>query len=486
MKLTENQSVLKQTAYYAAGLLVMKGSAFLILPITTGYLGTESFGSLDILLTWLSVGGILLGLGLTEAMYRFVGSSKTVERKAAVAGVAYRVQIMACILGFLLCFALKDYAPEWLPGNITDTQWLLASAVLVVTAATALPLAWLRLQEQASLFFWLTSGKAAFQAATTFVLLELGAGIDGVLLSGLFSSMFLVIALNRFVLPKIIVKPVLSTTQTAQGFWLQSALELLKYSTPIIASGLLVFLTFGAEKWILAALTDTQSLALYAVAIQFAALVPLALEPFAMWWFPKRFELLQQANGRICNGNLASLGCCFSFLSALIFGWITPHVVQLWLPAEFHPAANLLPMLCFAMALKQCSHLLNTGCYTNTSPTIVFKLNAVTSILALGTFSIAIYLFSLPGLVYGFVAVYLGRTILFVRASQKRLHLPYRYGTIFGSALLCALGLGFASRLDFSAALFSVGLTAGLTLALIYKAGLLSVGPSPRMAVNPI
>ena len=93
MKLGVNQIAM---LYYAGGLLLMKGISLLMLPVLTHLLAPREYGQLEVLLTIINLGSLILGFGLVDALYRFAGmAADEGERKQVVARVFGLVWIIA-------------------------------------------------------------------------------------------------------------------------------------------------------------------------------------------------------------------------------------------------------------------------------------------------------------------------------------------------------------------------------------------------------
>ncbi|MCG6295781.1 lipopolysaccharide biosynthesis protein, partial [Vibrio vulnificus] len=93
-------------------------------------------------------------------------------------------------------------------------------------------------------------------------------------------------------------------THLVQVIWLQrlcrlpliqpkaaQILDFILYSIPIALSGMVAFLMNGAERWVIATTDTIESLAFYAIAAKFALALCILVQPFGMWWMPKRFSV---------------------------------------------------------------------------------------------------------------------------------------------------------------------------------------------------
>lgn len=434
-------SLPRQMFYYGLGLVLMKGISLLMLPVITRYLIPSEFGVLDVLLTWMNVLGIIFGFAMAEVLYRFSLAADTAK---LVYRHLFKLHIYLVAPLLLLLSIASWLCSAWLPEALSQRLVITAIFASGIASVSTLPLCWLRMQERANWFFYCTAGKAVFQAALCWLFLEQGFGIAGVLYAGVISQLLLLVILWRYDRPSADSFDKSNTVLPWQHY--------LKYAGPLVISGLCLFLVCGAERWIIAGVLGTTDVALYAIASQFAMMVAVSIEPFTLWWFPKRLQMLQHANGLQYVAKSASIGCILSFAAALIMGCLGPLVITQILPPSYAGATKLLPLLCLAMALKQCSHLLNTGCYSSNSTRMVGQINATLAAIAPILYLTACWLWQLDGLLYSLVLIYSLRLCWFFHASQRLLLLPYPLLQLLLCIVSAAALLAVMPNLTFAAA----------------------------------
>lgn len=410
---------IKQPLYYAFGLILMKGIAFLMLPIVAHFLTSDDYGRLDLWLSIINFASIIIGFGLLEGLYKLAQPDNKAAFAELLATAASQQILLAAIL---LVFALPLLF--WLPADLR-LQALLATITLFSSAFINVPLSWLRLIDSAKQFFYFTATKALAQAGLTALFLWLGWGVTGVLLSAAISAtgLAIVLTLKQF-------------TYTGWHWHPAVAQQLLRYGAPLVVSGILLFISAGAERWILAAQVNLAALAQYAIALQFAMMAAFLTEPFTLWWFPKRFAILQSEHGLAKTARFAQAIAHLSIAFAMLIALLAPALIDWLLPARYQKAATLIPWLALGIALKQISHLFNTGCYHQQQPTSVLSLNAICAVLALGSFYLASSAAGLWGIVAAFIGIYGFRALLFTLVSQRLLWLPYQYSTLFLQLIL--------------------------------------------------
>ena len=106
------KSLLNQSALYGLSIFLMKGIALIMLPIYTSYLTPADYGRLEVLVIFSNIACIVLGFGLVEALYRFVGLADGIEKKQRHAAECL---LVAGIIGIISYITFHFYAKDLLP-----------------------------------------------------------------------------------------------------------------------------------------------------------------------------------------------------------------------------------------------------------------------------------------------------------------------------------------------------------------------------------
>ena len=188
----------KEQLTYSAGIVLTKLIAIIMLPVFTHYLSPGDYARLDILQTLANLLGLVIAFGLADSLFRFAGETSEPIVRSDMAANIFALAVIALVVGTILMQALAPFITRLLPGDITLFQTRAILASLSVTACIAVPLAWLRMQGKAGMFFIATACWTLCQAGITAIALFLGYGIDGVLVSGLFSAIVLALVLSIY------------------------------------------------------------------------------------------------------------------------------------------------------------------------------------------------------------------------------------------------------------------------------------------------
>lgn len=427
-----NLPINRNTLFYGLGLVLMKGIAFLMLPIYTRYLSTYEYGQLEVLVTFTNLMSLIIGMGLIESLYRFTGGKKQVDRQRVISTVMVLTAVISLVfLG--LMHLVGQTVSTLIPGEIPLLwlQWI--SVSLCLSAIITIPLTWLRMNDRAVEFFIATVTVAVIQSGLSFYLLVHDHGVMSIVWSGIIAtSIMLCIVMLR-------IRSDLSFA------WRTAEIkQLLKYGWPFIISGFAGFILSGADRWLLADLFDLETLAVYAIAAKFAFLPVMLMQPYALWWYPKRFNYLSGKNQLVSNARHSVMGAVLAVLTCGMTGLAAPLIIRWLTPIEYHDAIELLPLFLTAVAMKICSEYLNMGCFINNSSYQQMLIDVFASACGLILMVWLAHTIGLIGILVALNIAYLIRLMLFFVLSQKILSLPYQLDRLYLSALasICMLVIG--------------------------------------------
>ncbi len=390
---------------YAVGLIGSKLIALGLQPLVAQWLGTEQFGRLDVLVTLSCLLTLLMTFGISDAIYRFAHDQ---PKQDSLIGNALALLVVIAGLLTLAGQLAVPWLQQTLPGEPPTFAIRCLLITLFLNTLCCVPFAILRLKNKAKQFVTAQLAFAITQGGGI-VLLAPSHGVNGIIAAGLIAQAIQILILWRY-FPRL---------------QLGSTLLLLRYGRAITFAGVLSFVVLGAERWAIAHSLGLDLLAPYAVAIQWAIAASLLLEPFGLWWYPKRFALIDTAENRKQAATISVIGCQLSCLVTAGIITIGSRFLLWWLPEDFHPSAGLLPLLGVMVMVKHATTLLNIGCYHRKDGHSIMAIGIVSAITAAG-----ILLFVLPqyGL-YAFIGAGIGlqllRLGLFYFWSQYYLKLPY-------------------------------------------------------------
>jgi O-antigen/teichoic acid export membrane protein len=464
---------LVQTAVYAASLVVSKGISLVMIPFMTAHLGPAEYGTLEALVALADVGGVVLGLGLADTLFRFGSKGDNPDRSpiaATLIGLSIAIAIVTLIAGQLVAPLMLPT----LPPGVALEQLRLLMISLALTACIQVPFAWLRSRESALEYFGYTIGKIALQATLIVIAVRDGWGVTGVLAAGAVSD---VVLSTTLLLRQILVTGIRLPDRAG-------AKSVLVYALPLVLSGIGGFALGTFDRWILAHEVPPAELALYGLAAKFGMATALLLQPFDLWWYPRRIRLLDEPDGYKRTAATAGIGATVAILAASAASLAGPALINLLTPPEYHAAGRYVPWLAMIAVLHASCSLVNVGCYNRRTTTLPMAINLTAAGIAVTLYLILIPRLGVMGAIHATWGAQVCRVILFAGFGHRSAPVPY---PVFRAALLALAGAAAVSLGGPLYPTFSDVMTAGVLMAgLVTLAMLLGLLPRPyRLGLRP-
>ena len=426
-----------QTALYGVSIAVMKGISILMLPFIAHRLDHDAFGRLEVLSSIAVVISILVGLGLENTLFRFAGQARDDTERRDFAARVFGLGVVSGLIALLALWFSAASLVDRLPGSISVYELRLVVVVLALESTIAIPMGWLRMQNHALSFFNLSIGRAALQAVLILALLQPGGDITPVLEAGVIAT-----------LAQAAVLAFLQIRDTGIRLQWRGDGELLWYSLPIVGSGLIAFVLNGLDRWLLADRLGLAEVADYGVAAKFALAAVLLLQPFGMWWSPRRFQVLAQQNGEVHAVRAIGVGISLCLIVCVGVSTAAPVLIDWLMPDSYALAAQYVAGLVLAMTLRELTELIDIGCFTRRSTWSQLWINLGCTLLGLVLMLYLIASLAVWGVIGALIVAQLARLLLFFGFSQHYQRLDY---PLFPIALLITEALAwvaFAGRID--------------------------------------
>lgn len=427
---------IKQIAYFGLSTLSLKVLGFALLPISTRILSQTEFGELTFLVSISAVMSLLLCLGLPELLFK--QQINNPQKKRALFRDAFILCGFFSSIFVCVCVYFVEPFSALLPVSLTLIDIKLLAVNLALSSLLSILFCYFRYYEMAKQFCILAILQGIVQTVCTLVLLYLGYGVTGVMVSGVVSS-----ACVLFIALSVVFQ------QVSFGFryipWNISYKNSL-FLLSIIISSLFVYANNGAENWFIVASVGKEKLAQYYVAVQFALMASFTFEPIRMWWFSRRFNELAQDRTRYVF--LCELSLDIGILLCASMTIVAPHLLAVVLPDSYQLNIWLLPSLIVVVVLRHHSDLLNIGCYTKFNGFFVTVVNVISALTALILLFFLVSELAVLGAVIALMAAQLLKAILFFVISQKLEYLSFSVKNLVPS-WGCFLVIYMMSAFDF-------------------------------------
>ncbi|WP_375754008.1 lipopolysaccharide biosynthesis protein [Vibrio sp. HN007] len=396
---------------YSAGLLLTKATSLFMLPFLTHSLSVNEVGRLEFLASITAFAGLITGLAMHEALYRYAGETNNSNERKNIASEFYTIVWLGSLFFFPIIFAITTLTNKSFP-DITHTEVLLVALGLLLSAPLSMALSWLRVEDHVTHFVMITVGGCIVQISLIFIAINLHFGPPGVLFAAVITHFMQLSACHmlgylRFRIPDS-----------------KRAKLALTYSLPIAFAGVIAFGLNGAEKWVIAATASLESLASYAISTKLALAMCILVQPFNMWWMGKRFSYLK-FQGCEKTTRLTHTGMVWVFVLASNLLFSGPLLINFFLPVEYSDAAAylLFPLTC--ALFKELSELVNVGLLYRQQSQRLLSIN-IRSLVIGGILLVLLWSLSIWGILISLLIAQAYKLYSVYITSQNLYPLPYK------------------------------------------------------------
>jgi len=430
-------SALREMLLYGSALLLLKGASLITLPVMTHFLSVEQVGQLELIAITQVFFALLVSLSMHENLYRFIAVAKDqLERKLMTNQLyctAILLSISLLILIGVLCWLIETILHySFTTIYFSQSQIMLMVSALAIQGALEISLAWIRLQNKAEVFFKLSLFCTVLQVSLVLIVVNTLPSVTAVFAVGVFCVFVQLMILhhyNRFNLQ------LLSIDQLK---------KFLRYCLPIMWSAVIAFGLNGGERWLLMQAGSIELLAQYAIALKFALAVGILLQPFHMWWMPKRFEYWQNQGLKI-TAKTSQIGMIYAMIITILVAWVGKLFITGYLPIQYQLASNLIAIAVISMLFKELAELCNIGLLKAQQTKKLLTINFAVTSSTLCLVSLAAQLYpqhSIWLVSCGVALAQVARCSIIFISSQRVDFLPYQNT---GMALILLLTLLFVA-----------------------------------------
>ena len=420
---------------YILALVLSKAAGFVMLPLVTGSLSVADYARLEVLASIADLAGMICGLGLADAFFRFAAASPAEERPKRSA------ELLGCALiaaGLLLALGQGGLSLLAHLGLETTPALRFLAVSVALTAAIELPLGWLRSEGRAWRYATIFILRTALQCGVSAALLLRGHGVDGMFFAAALADAAAAILLIALQIRSVGVR------------WPGAVLwRAVRYGGPLALGGIAGFALGSLDRWFLAAAVPAVELAHYGLAVKFGALVVVVMQPFGLWWYPRRLSVLEQVDGAARSAQMVGAGLILLWSGAACVAAAAPLAMRLLLPEDYLGARAWVPWLALCFALHETASLINVGSYRGQTGMRPMLVNWAGAEIALVGYAVAIPLIGAAGAVLATLLAHGLRIALFLKIGRALapISYPWRGAALAAGALalLIAVKPGQAS-----------------------------------------
>lgn len=324
------KNIIKETAWFAFGNFGSKILSFLLVPLYTSILSTNEYGTIDIIITTISLAIPLLTLSLQDAAFRYAMESGI--RKASVITDCLLITVASPIL-LLLLFPIID---TLLP--VLTEYWWYFFAIYVFNSVSSVLSCYLKGIGKSNIFA--IQGIVytfVFCLANVVFLLFINLGIEGYLLSLLLAHIFSCIYM--------IIAGKVSVDLSFDSIDLPILKEMLKFSLPLIPASVAWWVMTSIDRYMLLYMCGAEANGLYSVAHKFPTVISVVMTFFINAWQITAVRNKDDSDMGEFTSVVYEKLFCIGLVLAYVMILISRLLGQLFFANDFFFAWTMMPLL---------------------------------------------------------------------------------------------------------------------------------------------
>ena len=427
----------KDALVYGGADLLFRLAQFLALPIYTFYLSVADFGILALLTVSAALLGMLLNLGVNNAIQRFYFGAEIEEAERPLLVSSGLAQLLASGLltvgaTLLVAYALRDEI-----GSAYGIAWPL----VLIALLTVLPdqiaqyaLDTVRLHFSPGKFVLVALVKNLLGVLIgLWFLLAWDMGVKGLLLGPLIA------ALAAAPLGLLMIRRDLVLRVNRQ-----MVRKVFHFGYPFMFAAAAYWVFGSMDRWLLIELSDLEQVGLFSVAVKFATAITFLIIAFAQAWSPIAYRMsAEEPRYREYIARIFSIWLFGLAFVGLALGLFAPELLHLLTPPQYWAAAPILAIVSAGTVLYGTTLVTALG-ITLEKRTILLTTSAWTA--ALVNLLLNLALIPLLGGIGSAIATFLSYAVLtgsYLVWSQRLHPLPLEWRKLAFGCLV--VGLTFAA-----------------------------------------
>lgn len=418
----KKKSLGKQSAIYGAGIVIGKLASFIMLPVYTRFLTPADYGVLELLSMTIDVVGMIAGVGIGAAVFKFYSDAEDAPAKDRVISTA---GVSAAVLAALTTALGLLFAPlltRLVIGEGTDPLYMrIFFLTYLFQSCEHVPMMLLRARQQVVTVVTRNIARLIMNLSLSILfVVHFQMGVLGVLLSGLITSGVMSSVLTVYLL-----------RQVGVGFSMDRFKAMVRFGSPMVLWTLGSFVLVFSDRFFLNHYVGTSEVGLYALAYKFAFMLSaLAFSPFDMVWEPHRYEVAKRSDAGEVYARVFLYMNVAVGMGALGISLYVKDFLGIMADPGFHPAYRIVPLLLLAQTFSHWVSYVTLGLFvsSNTRALGPIAFLAVVSTLALNF--LLVPRFGIMGATWATVIAYALRFAWTYRSAQRHYPVPYGWGAV--------------------------------------------------------
>ncbi len=457
----DTQKTIGHAGIYTIGNILRNIISIIMLPIYTRYLTPSDYGILELLSMMLDFVGIILGMRIGEAIFRFYSTTSDELEKKQIISSSLILAMTLNALGVIILLSLSQPLAAIMFGDAALHNYVaLFSFVLLLQALSETCLIVLMAEQKPWQYIGVSITKLIIQLSLNiYLVVILQMHVEGVIYSTLTANILITIFLLFNILRK-----------TGIHFSLNKIRKLVSFSTPLMLAQLGAFyLTFG-DRYFLRIFGNLNEIGIYALGYKFGfMLTMLTWDPFEKIWATQRYEIHKKMNSIHLYQQSFMLISTVMIFFALGIALFVKDVLRIMSDQAFWSAYKIVPIILVAYILQSWTTFCNFGILLKGN-TLQITYGAIIAVIVITIAYITLIpSYGIHGAAWATLAGFLARFlwINYVATHAYNMMLPWHRVSLLGGWATLVFILSFLSPADVLSSIL-----ARIVLVFVFLAGL--------------
>jgi O-antigen/teichoic acid export membrane protein len=427
MILKEIKFLLTHSSIYGLGTIVSQLVAFFLLPLYTRYLTPADYGVLETVGISNGLIGIVVTVGIAMALSRFYYEPEDISERNKVVSTTYITYVFFALLFFPLLYSICSPLSKILFDTDKYAYYFKISlSALLIGGTVDIGMMYLRLIKKPVFFITVTITRLILLIAFNILfIVYFKLGILGILYSSLIVRSLYALLITISILWKIKIK-----------FNLKIAIEMLKYSLPIIPSRLANSLVKQSDKYFVLYFISIADMGLYSLALKLGnAVHSLLTIPFNLSYIPRRFEIMKRHEAKEVYAKIFTYYIFFIGYVGLFISVLIPEILELMVTPEFYRAGEIIPLVVLSMIIFGTHNHFNFGILYSKKTQYLAYINLFSALTSLVVNFFLIKAYGIWGAVVSSIIVLSLQAFLLYYTSNRLYPIQFQFRRIFGFLL---------------------------------------------------
>jgi len=349
----EVKRILRHSSIYGIGNLLHRIPPFVLMPIYLNYLTPTDYGKKEIVALVIEFLGIILSMGIANAMARFYYEyDKEVDQNEVVSTIILSFAVIAGIVIGSITTQAESISKIIIDSPSEKALILMALVSLWFNTLYHMSCNYIRIRERSILFVSISFSRLIVQVSLNiFFIVSLGWGIYGIFASTLISSSVFATALTLPLLCKIGFK-----------FSISKFREILKFSSPMIVSQLGASIVHLSDRYFLKVYFGLASAGIYTLGYRLGnSINSFVQSPFQQIWNPRKFAIHKDQNSREIYARVLTYYLFVQFIFGLIISCCAKDILFIVGRPAYYQAASIAPIITLSYILFGIQNHFTTG-----------------------------------------------------------------------------------------------------------------------------